>query len=293
MNEKFYEHPQFCINNNRHVIYKKINNRFVLVTFSSGLDLKHARASLASLARFHALGIAMKLHKPETYEIIKHRSTCLKLQSEKFVEVIEYYKRIMRDDPEISQHYDKVLAALSRDSEKLWMETPPEPWSTVIHADFWINNFMFHKDPKSDRIDGLKFVDFQNYLIMSPLRELVFFLMTNLNAEVMEDRFDDLLDLYYESFIEVLKQLNCDTKAFSRDKFDERIRIDGFNEFMHCPFMIKVMTAQVDDPEKVNNFIGLFMEEKLDPLFMEKLRRCVKKYVEKGWLERSDENAID
>ncbi|XP_031781533.1 uncharacterized protein LOC100678411 isoform X1 [Nasonia vitripennis] len=169
----------------------------------------------------------------------------------------------------------------------------PEPWSTVIHADFWINNFMFHRDQQSGSIDGVKFVDFQNYVIMSPLRELVFFLTTNLSAEVMEHSFDDLLDLYYKNFIEVLKRLDIDTKVFSRDKFDERIKIDGFKEFLHCPFFIKIMTAEVDDPDKVKNFFGLLMEEKLDSLFMEKLRRCVKKFVEKGWLYQVDENSID
>lgn len=253
-----------------------------------GLDLKHAKATLSTLARFHALGIAMKFQKPNTFETIKLRSKCLELNHDSFMEVVEYYKRIMREDPEISQHYDKILVPMSMDMQKMWTEPPPEPWSTVIHADFWINNFMFHKDPESGRIDSIKFVDFQNYLIMSPLRELVFFLMTNLSAEVMECKFDELIDVYYENFIEELRRMNCDTKPFVRCKFDERIKIDAFNEFTHCPFMIKVMTAQVDDKEKVNNFIGMFMEE-VDPSFLERLRRCIKKYVEKGWLDFKSE----
>ncbi|XP_058804535.1 uncharacterized protein LOC131671814 [Phymastichus coffea] len=250
-----------------------------------GLDLEHANVAILALARFHALGIAMRQHKPDQFEIIKKRSKCLDIeQDDSFEKVQQFYIKLMRKDPKISVHFERLNAAMTQETVTTWTAPPPEEWSTIVHSDFWVNNFMFRKDPNTGHVTDIKFVDFQNYLNLSPLRELTFFLMVSLDASTMENHFDNLLNFYYESFISVLKRLECNIQSFSKDKFDERMKIDAFHEFPHCPFMLRILSADVKNDLSSDQIENMMLGEQFTPLFIERLRRCVKKYAEKGWL---------
>lgn len=225
--------------------------------------------------------MAMKRHKPDFFSVIKTRAKCLEISDHQgFDSVTQLFLRLMRDDPVMSPHYTRLEVAMTQQTAVTWTAVPPEPWSTIVHADFWVNNIMFRSDG-TGRVADVKFVDFQNYLFLSPLRELTFFMMINFKEEVMAEHFDELLDEYYGHFIAVLKRMDCDVEPFSRDKFDERLRIDAFEEFPHCPFMMKVMTTEAGSDANPED---LMMEGTFNPILVERLRRCVKKFAEKGWL---------
>ena len=186
----------------------------------------------------------------------------------------------------MSKHYNLIEPAMKQNWKQVWTKPPTEPWSTIAHSDFWVNNFMFRKDDK-ERVARVKFVDFQNYLFQNSLKELSFFLIMNFNPEVMENNFDEVLDCYYENFIRVLKKMRCDVTPFSRDKFDARLKIDAYEEFPHFPFMMKVMTAKVDNDAKIDDTKEIMMLEEVDEQWYEKMRRCVKKFIEKGWFREA------
>ena len=260
-----------------------IKNNSVIILCSAGLDFAHAKLAITALARFHALGIAMKQHKPELFATFKERSRCLKgLEDIDFEDSTRFFLDVVRDDPEMSPYFDIFETALRQDMAKLWTAVPAEPWSTIVHSDFWVNNVMFRADvAEPKRPCDVKFVDFQNYLFMSPLRELTFFVMTNLQADVMERQFGELIDCYHENFIAALKRLRCDTEPFARDKFDAKMKLDAYEELPHCPFMIKAMTNVAKNHEDVGSLI---LDETATPQMLARLRRCIKKYVELGWL---------
>lgn len=126
------------------------------------MDLEHTKVVLTALARFHALGIAMKQHKPDYFEILKKRSKCINLQFDDAAkEVQEFFLDAIRknmDDPEVFVHIEE---AMRRDYKKNFFVEASEPWATVIHSDLWINNFMFRKD--GEKVADVKFIDFQNF----------------------------------------------------------------------------------------------------------------------------------
>ncbi|XP_001600876.1 uncharacterized protein LOC100116359 [Nasonia vitripennis] len=255
-----------------------------------GLDLEHAKIATVALARFHALGMAMKQHKPEYFDGLKARSKALKFPDDNgFEECVNMFIRVMKQDPEIAVHSDFIEHIMPKASDPShWFTVPPEPWSTIVHSDFWVNNIMFRKNPISNEVDDVKFVDFQNYLLMSPLRELTFFLLASMNADVMENGFDQLLNLYYEKFIEVLKRMRVDTEPFARDKFDARLKIDAYEELLHCSFMLKIMTSEVKEDEQFDNPDKFMQEDSISEGFRKRIRMCVMKYAEKGWIEKAN-----
>lgn len=251
-----------------------------------GLDLDHSRLAVIAMARFHALGMAMKIKDPEFFEVLKVRSKCLELTNpDEWVEAMNVMYKTIEEDSIVGVHYEKCMTAMKTGSgSECWVAVPEEPWSTIIHADFWVNNIMFHRDRSNGRPDDVKFVDFQNYLFLSPVRELTFFLGSGVNHEVGTNHVEELIDLYHETLVERLEIMDCDTRPYARDKFDERVLKDAYIEFSHSAFMLKIITKKVDvdDPESRN--VKSAMVTKGSEMFYVRIRDLVNGYVKRGWL---------
>lgn len=236
------------------------------------------------MARFHALGMATKYKRPEYFEILKERSKSVELKIEEFKHFQEDMLKRIAGDPELSVYVDRCETAI-RDSFEhgLWTITPDEPWSTIIHADFWVNNIMFHRD-ENGHVDDIKFVDFQNYLFFSPLREVVFFLFSSTEVSC-EDHIEELIDLYHETFLAVLKRMGCDTEPFTREKFDAKLFTDARFESMHLFVMLKILTLDAQETElKPDNMKDIMMTYQGNQLFIQRLRKVVSYFVKHDWI---------
>ncbi|XP_017879753.1 uncharacterized protein LOC108624753 [Ceratina calcarata] len=252
---------------------------------TKGYDLEHAELAVKALARFHALGMATKEKKPGMYEIFKMYAKAL--QAEGTAEdMFKVVLNTIQQDPEMSPHYercDKILSGFTL--EKLWAEEVREPWSTIIHSDFWVNNIMFHRSEKG-KIDDVKFVDFQIYLCASPLRDLLFFVYSSVEPDVVDDQAENLFDLYYETMINVLTKMKCNTNVFSKEDFRAKLAEDAKNEFVHVSFMIKVLTLDVKDISdfNVDKLQSVMLEHCGNQLFVERLRKLVLNFVKHDWI---------
>ncbi|KYN40301.1 hypothetical protein ALC56_05246 [Trachymyrmex septentrionalis] len=251
---------------------------------AKGCDLEHSRVAIRAMARFHALGMATKYKRPEYFEILKERSKCVKFNMEEFEHFQADMLKMIAEDSELSVYVDRCEAAI-RDSftHGFWTMTPDEPWSTIIHADFWVNNIMFHRD-ENGHVDDIKFVDFQNYLFFSPLREMVFFLFSS--TEILcEDHIEELIDLYHETFLAVLNRMDCDIEPFSREKFDAKLLIDARLESMHLFFMLKILTLNVQETElKHENMKDVLMSYQGNQLFIQRLRKVMLYFIKHDWI---------
>jgi len=107
---------------------------------------------------------------------------------------------------------------------------------------------MFHRN-ENDQLDDIKFVDFQNYLFFNPLREMILFLLSSTNAEVLDEDIEELINIYYETFLIVLEQMGCDTEPFAREKFDAKLANDAKYEFLYISFMLKIVTLDVQETQ--------------------------------------------
>lgn len=59
-----------------------------------------------------------------------------------------------------------------------------------------------------------KFVDFQCYDYKSPAIDLLNFLLTSVNTDVLKEEFDGLLKFYHSEFVDNLKKMGCDIEPF-------------------------------------------------------------------------------
>lgn len=234
------------------------------------------------MARFHALGMAIKYKKPEYFKVLKKRSEPIEGYFPNTDNWLQKMVDKMMEDPDIAAHIDRCRTNLETMLPKFRTAVSVEPWSTIIHTDFWVNNIMFHRS-EDGRVDDVKFVDFQNYRFFSPLRELVFYLFSSTNDEVQDNNIDELIDLYHETLLIVLTRMGCETQLFARDKFDMQLPVDAKIEFVHLCFMLKILTLDTQDT-KDYEIKDVFMSYQGNQALLRRLRKIVLYFVERNWL---------
>lgn len=235
------------------------------------------------MARFHALGMTTKYKRPEYFEVLKKRSKCVEFKMEGLEQMCEDMAQKITEDPELAVYIDRCKAIIYQPMEEVWYATPDEPWSTIVHADFWVNNIMFHRD-ENGRVDDVKFVDFQNYLFLNPLRELVFYIFVS--TEARDDYVEELIDLYHETFLTVLNRMGCDTEPFTREKFDTKLSEDAKLEFMHICFMLKIVTldAQETKFDDYNKMKSIIKDYQGNDMHVRRLRKVVLYFIQRNWI---------
>ncbi|XP_011633231.1 uncharacterized protein LOC105424616 [Pogonomyrmex barbatus] len=250
---------------------------------TKGCDLEHSRVAIRAMARFHALGMATKYKKPEYFEVLKERSKCVTIKFDEFKKAIDDMITNIEKDPDLAAYGDRCRTAINDSLHGgMWDIVPDEPWSTIIHADFWVNNIMFHCD-ENGRVDDIKFVDFQNYLFFSPLREMIFFLFSS--TDVGDDELEDLINLYHKTFLAVLSRMDCDTEQFTREKFNAKLPGDAKFEFGHLCFMLKILTLNTQETElrydKMKDFMTTYQGNEA---FKQRLHKVVLYFVRHNWI---------
>lgn len=111
-----------------------------------GLDLAHTKLALSELARFHALGVAAMKFKPDLIDEAKKLMKdfpfeFIESEIEKFVS--QTFSAIAQD-PRTAKYLDRIESSVKGlDWRALLTAEPEEPWITITHGDFWVNNMMF------------------------------------------------------------------------------------------------------------------------------------------------------
>ncbi|XP_046748110.1 uncharacterized protein LOC124412352 [Diprion similis] len=247
-----------------------------------GVDLAHSKFLVGALARFHALGVAMKLKKPELFKVIKEHAKSVGYDEEMPDDDTESVLAILKKSALLLPHLDRIEKALSTFDTEAWTKEPDEPWGTIAHTDLWVNNIMFRDDADGNPED-VKFVDFQNYLYVNPMLDLVFFIVSSCERNVQDMHMDDLVDLYYEKFISHLVRLECDVTLFSRESFDEQFEAAAKVEYLHCMFMTRVVNADTQKDLNMSSPEQLFSNEIAEECG-KRMIEITMQFVEKNWL---------
>lgn len=182
------------------------------------LDLEHTLFTIQALAKWHAKSVSIKLKDPESFEklvsplkenifpvdsndavgrtvdggldsAISHLES-IKLQTAELKKVIEYVKSLK------NKCYDIIAKLLS---------LPKDRYFTICHGDAWINNILYKYD-KNGKLLDIKFVDFQISRHTSVALDFHYFVYSSVRSCIIEDNYDNLIELYHRTFVEKLKE---------------------------------------------------------------------------------------
>ncbi|XP_077279633.1 uncharacterized protein LOC143907027 [Temnothorax americanus] len=253
----------------------------------AGLDKEHMDFAIAHLAKLHAITIGLKLKKPEFFE--KTVLPCLgypltEAAMNGALDMVQKAHNDYKSMKEANVYLDRIEKTLEYGLKD--DITPEEPWATLVHGDFWVNNMMFKYD-ESGRPINMKIVDFQLTTYNYGVNDLIFFLISSSRKEILDNHLDDMIDFYYDSFIESLKSLNVDTNAFPRGQFMEQLNQCAPVKFSQCIMMVQVIQAARGSvsqtaTETANELV--FTGGIDDDNYKQKMLHILSIFDQKGWL---------
>lgn len=258
-----------------------------------GFDLPSAKMIVSDLARFHAVPIALKLLKPDLFKEKISPSLVENTGLEQLPPEVgaAFHNAIMENAVTISElqpHLERLRKVVEHAKATAFDKRlpPNEPFATMCHMDYWVSNTMMLRDNSGKPIKA-KMVDLQLMKYNSPVRDLVFFLFTSVINSVLDVHYEELVNHYYESLIENLKDFPIDTSKFSWDAFQDELNEVAPTEVYHVLIMLKPIFTEKG---KVQNSLEDFQDsdwsrkDLLGPAHKAKLKDTVLALIKRGWI---------
>ncbi|KAJ8716956.1 hypothetical protein PYW08_005355 [Mythimna loreyi] len=248
------------------------------------VDWEYASATVADLAKMHALSFAFSKHYPEEFEkaleelhfdfnnfggldIMLKRSTDLALDNVK-PENKEVLKKFLQDQKNPFEMYVPIRSKV------------------IVHADFRGNNLL-HKVREDGKVE-IKIVDLQTLQAGSPITDLLYFIFTGSDEEFRAKYFDKLIDHYYSELSAAMRRLNLNPdEIFPREDFDYEFKEKLPFGLTLAVFTLPVITVDTANAPEVNENLDIsnFAIEKTSDLYAERLNGVVNDYVKWGILK--------
>ncbi|XP_058790062.1 uncharacterized protein LOC131663602 [Phymastichus coffea] len=236
-----------------------------------GLDLEHLSVIVPAIAKFHAIGLALKHKNPSFLPVLEKYIRRLNGSTvqDKFVQklLIDIEK-----NSEVNQYHARIKALYDNSKGVPKTLKLTHPWACVVHLDLWNNNMLFHRD-KTGKIDDVKIVDFQTYSVISPLTDLIFLLLSSMQYPM--EHFDSMVELYRQATCRILKELNLDACLFEKQQFEERLKIDAIAEIIHILLMANIVECREGED---------FENDPINEFTIRRLKRVFEIFERKKWL---------
>lgn len=265
-----------------------------------GFDLHAAKNTLKALAAFHATGLGLKFKRPDKFEFIKKFLENSKPGPPKPSEGNK------PPEPREGQLLEKIIEFPScqpyrKQLEQFKNNLPSmsdmfsggglEPWSTVVHSDFWVNNIMVTTRRFDSQRAPVKILDFQVVHYSSYAKDVLFFLLTSLRDEVLRQSFDDLTKYYYHELISILSKLDIPELQLTYDEYEEELkRVAKVSEVMHSIFFCNIIFGPKDNvPDHLTGEVDMDfhmqnMTNNLGEKAKQRMSLVVEFAVQKGWI---------
>ncbi|XP_014366109.2 uncharacterized protein LOC106716940 [Papilio machaon] len=199
------------------------------------IDLEHCKATIKTLAKFHALSFAMKDQEPEKFARIS------KEISETYFDykLWDWYKRfwdristiaidaVEKEYPD-SIYLKKIKKFAVPDTYFKMINAVNNKQNAVIsHGDPWTNNFLYKYN--NNNIINTKIIDFQLSRYASPVLDLSYFIYNSTSQDLRLKYYDDLLIYYYKVLATQIKNMGSDPdRIYSWDKFMNEVKRYSF-----------------------------------------------------------------
>lgn len=233
---------------------------YEMVNRQDQLPFDHCIEALKSLSQLHVLSIVLEKEYPGTLDKItcaffseKTRDTMEPFMKEYFPMI----SKLLEDIPELVK-FSKVVNDFGAKGYDIVMnnfEKAKEDFVQVLgHGDMWLANIMFKKDENGQLVHS-KLVDFQMCRKSSPAIDVLHLLFTSVQPQVLSEKWSELIESYYNAFLQYWKLYSLEEKCFTLDELHrelQRLSPHAFN--MICSMLPHVInrTDDVIDMEAVN-----------------------------------------
>ncbi|GLV35389.1 uncharacterized protein CBL_01461 [Carabus blaptoides fortunei] len=257
----------------------------------TGFDMDHAELIIKNLAKYHGAFVALKYLKPNVFEEKVYPSIKqVKLGGDMDTKAIENFTsevvEVLEKDDKCILYIEKLLNSMKFHLEGEYRKSAPEnPFSTAVHTDYWVNNTMLLWDQNGKPIHN-KIVDWQMPTYNSGVYDLLFFIFTSVMPSVLYDNVDHFFKLYYDHFIDCLKQYKLDVSPFSWEAFSNDIKIIAPIELGHILCMYKPILTMRGEIKDMASFDEDSISQKLAVTndYEKRVIKTALYFINKGWI---------
>ncbi|XP_019769511.2 uncharacterized protein LOC109543988 [Dendroctonus ponderosae] len=279
-----------------------------------GLDLPSAKVLLKYLASFHAAPLALKFKKPDVFKQLKEylESTRPPMppagpegpggpggsggppKGPPGAPKYSLHKLVLEQMltiPQCQPYLAKIEELRNRPSQAPFEQGPiREPWSTIVHSDFWVNNLMLKRNEGKVEV---KIVDFQMCSYGSYAKDLVFFLLSSVQDSTQQSNLDELLRFYYEELVEVLHKVGVPELKLTFEEFLAEVKLEANSaEVLHALFFSTIVFGEkgtgpdllVGEADMLEHIDLMVKNLKKNARQKEKLGVILEVAVSKDWL---------
>nr|XP_016927954.1 uncharacterized protein LOC108008584 [Drosophila suzukii] len=249
----------------------------------AGLDWNHASLILQQLGKFHATSMVLAKKDPAiakqyTRGMLSEETL---MKSDTFEEMFGGFLKGLIKSSTGWPGFEKITKNLQRllDNFRSVCVAAAKPkkgdrYVVLNHGDMWTNNFMYAYENASQPSVPTRaiFVDFQLSFYGSPACDLNFFLNTSIKLELLKERREDLIKVYYAAFKDALEYARFeDIPTFEDLQCELRSRetYGLFGLFAFLP-MITMPKELAQDNSIENMQDEAFKQRKMDAIFSQK-----------------------
>ncbi|XP_017151091.1 uncharacterized protein LOC108161360 [Drosophila miranda] len=265
---------------------------FKVASRESGLDFNHASLILQQLGKFHATSMVLAQKDPEivkqytrgmlSEDILMKSDTFENMFGDFLKGLIKCsagwpgYKHISGHLQRLSDNFRNVCVAASKPKAG-------DRYVVLNHGDMWTNNFMYGYDNKDQPEVPTRaiFVDFQLSFYGSPGCDLNFFLNTSLKFELVQDRREELIKVYYKAFRDALEYARFEHIPTYEDLLYELRSRETYGLFALFAFLPMItMPKELASDNSIDNMQDeAFKQKKVDAIFAQKALNDYQKWA--------------
>ncbi|XP_043656960.1 uncharacterized protein LOC122624984 [Drosophila teissieri] len=270
---------------------------FSVASREAGLDWNHASLILQQLGKFHATSMVLAKKDPA---IVKQYtrgmlSEDILMKSDTFEQMFGgFLKGLIKSSAswsgyeKISKHLQRLMDNFRNVCADAARPRKGDRYVVLNHGDMWTNNFMYGYDNASqpDVPTRAIFVDFQLSFYGSPACDLNFFLNTSIKLQLLQERREELIKVYYAAFKDALEYARFeDIPTYEDLQYELRSRetYGLFGMFAFLP-MITMPKELAQDNSIENMQDEAFKQRKMDAIFSQKFLNDHQKWA----LQRAD-----
>lgn len=258
----------------------------------TGFDKEFAYRILEDLAKFHAVPLAFKIKKPDEFEriilpVIKGVAVDDNFDDSAKQSAVNEILDCVKDLEECKPYLDKISDAIYACINNNYglLDKAVQPFATIVHTDYWVNNTMVLKDAKNKPIKN-KIIDLQLPVYNSGTRDLLFFLYSSVRPDVLNNNLDIFLKFYYGKFIEFLRNYDVTVNQFSWHKFNEELKRNTFCELGHILVMYKpifLKRGAINDMSAYN-VDDMLRRDTVTADYEVRVKNCITSFIKHKWI---------
>jgi hypothetical protein len=230
------------------------------------LDFSHILLMTKTMAEFHGSMYALKYHQRESFDnLVTSLKTFPFSKQEKnsfdafYAIALERLKRYAEDkcgnlETTVMRLYDKYIKKPSSLLQEFLKED--RDFDIIIHGDYNRNNVMFKYQAEEDGSENpisVKMFDFQWLKCASPVLDISFYLYMNLDPDLFQEKFDEILKFYHRNLVATFKtisishgkEFNMDLSFLSYTEFMKHFKKYAFYGCLISTWFLPVMLADL------------------------------------------------